>query len=154
MEKTGSFVSRRKLLVGAGGVVAAAAALRETPFGAVMDRTARDVVRRQPALRGTLLSLADAGHGEWLDQVGSTFAVVGGIGMTLVAVTALESSGSRPMGLTRDQSFVAKFDVQNGGTMASDLIYAVSHPQYGAFQIFLQASSDPRLPHRMTALFN
>jgi hypothetical protein len=154
MEKAGSFLSRRKLLVGLGGVAAGAAALMASPFRAVIAMTARDVVRRQPTLRRLLLSLADAGYDEWLDQVGSVFTAAGGAGLKLVAVTALDSAGTRPMRLTRNRAFVAKFDVQNRGTMAGDLIYTASHPLYGPFPIFLSASSDPNLPHRMTALFN
>lgn len=154
MEKTQSFLSRRRILVGAGGVAAVTAAIRISPFGASIDRATRDIVRREPGLRGLLISLADAGHDEWADQIGSVFTAAGGASLKLVAVMALESPGARPMSLARDSAFIAKFDVQNGGTMASDLIYAVSHPQYGALQIFLTASSDPRLPHRMNAVFN
>ena len=153
MARTRSFLSRRKLLIGLGGAAAAAAALIASPFRAVIALTARDLVRRQPALR-SLLSLADAGYDEWLDQVGSMFSVGGGTALKLVGVSALDSGGARPMRLGRTSAFLAKFDVQNGGTMAGDLIYTASHPQYGALRIFLSASTDPRLPHRMTALFN
>jgi hypothetical protein len=154
MEKTGSFLSRRKLLVGVGGVAAAGVALMASPFRAVIAISARNLVRNQPTLRRLLLSLADAGYDEWLDQVGTVLTASGGIGLKLVAVTALDSAGARPMRLARDRAFVAKFDVQNRGTMAGDLIYTASHPRYGPFQIFLSASSDPNLPHRMMALFN
>jgi hypothetical protein len=154
MEQTGSFLGRRKLLIGLGGVAAAAVALMASPFRAVLAMTARDLVRSQPTLRRLLLSLADGGYDEWLDQVGSTFSVGGGTSLKLVAVSAFASVGQRPMSLSRDRAFVAKFDVQNRGTMAGDLIYTTSHPRYGAFRIFLSASSDPNLPHRMTALFN
>jgi len=37
--------------------------------------------------------------------------------------------------------------------MAGDLIYTVSHPEYGAFPIFLSAT-DSRTPGRMLAVFN
>jgi hypothetical protein len=154
MDKAGSFLSRRKLLVGAGGVAAVAIAVKESPFGAVVDRTARDIARREPLLRGSMLSLAQAGYEEWTDQVGSIFNVGGGDSLKLVGVAPFESTGARPVGLARDRAFLAKFDVQNGGSMAGDLIYTVVHPQYGAMQVFLSASSDPRLPNRMNAVFN
>jgi hypothetical protein len=37
--------------------------------------------------------------------------------------------------------------------MAGDLIYTVSHPQYGPFQLFLSVA-DARTPNRMLAVFN
>jgi hypothetical protein len=154
MEKTGYFLSRRKLLIGLGGVAAGAAALMASPFRSIIAMRTRELVRNQPMLRRLLLSLAAAGYDEWLDQVGTVFTASGGTGLKLVAVTAFNSAGLRPIGLARDRAFIAKFDVQNRGTMAGDLIYTVSHPSYGPFQIFLSASSDPNLPHRMTALFN
>jgi hypothetical protein len=154
MEQTGSFLSRRKLLIGASGATVAAAALVSVPFRAVIGNGARDLVRNQPALRRLLLSLGDAGYAEWADQVGSLFSVGGGTALKLVAVTAMASGGQRPSNLGRGSAFLAKFDVQNGATMAGDLIYTANHPSYGPFRIFLSASADPRLPHRMTALFN
>jgi hypothetical protein len=154
MERTESILSRRKLLVALGGVAAAAIALMASPYRAVIGKSARNLVRRQPALRHMLLSPADAGYDEWAEQVGSVFSVGGGTSLKLVAVTAFDSPGPRPISLARDSAFLAKFDVQNRGTMAGELIYTASHPSYGAFPIFLSASSDPNLPHRMTALFN
>jgi hypothetical protein len=154
MEQTESFLSRRKLLIGLGGVAAASVALLASPFRAVIAMTSRDLLRSQPILSRRLVSLADAGSDDWLDQVGSVFALGGGTSMKLVAVSTFAAAGQRPMRLGRNQAFQAKFDVQNRGSLAGDLIYTASHPRYGAFQIFLQASSDPRLPQRMTALFN
>jgi hypothetical protein len=154
MEQTRSFLSRRKLIVALGGIATATATIMMSPFRTVIAMTARDVVRQQPALRGMLLSLADAGYDEWLDQVGSTFALGGGSSLKLISVTEFNAVGTRPAGLGRDRAFVAKFDVQNGATMAGDLIYTAMHPSYGAFRIFLSASSDPRLPYRMNAVFN
>jgi hypothetical protein len=153
MEQTKSILSRRKLLAGVAGTAAASAALMALPYRAVIALTFRDLVRQQPVLRRMLLSLADAGLEEWQDQIGTTFTVGGGTSLKLVGVSAMRSVGTRPLRVTRSQAFLAMFDVQNRGTMAGDLIYTAMHPRYGAFSIFLQAS-DPRLPHRMTALFN
>jgi len=149
-----SFLARRSVLIGLGGTIAATTAVIVSPLRTVAALTARDLVRRQPTLRSLLLSLADAGYDEWLDQVGTIFTIGGGAGLKLVAVEAFNTQGTRPMRLARSSAFVAKFDVQNGGTLAGDLIYTASHPRYGAFRIFLSASPDPRLPYRMTALFN
>lgn len=153
MAQTRSFVSRRKLLIGVGGTATAAAALVVSPLRTIIDVGTRNLVRGQPVLRRLLVPLADAGYDQWLEQVGSTFSVGGGQSMKLVAVTALPSSGARPFG-SRDRAFLTKFDVQNGGTLAGELIYSASHPTYGPLRIFLSASTDPRLPHRMTAVFN
>ena len=150
----GLSLSRRAALAGLGGVVAATAAIVVSPLRTVVAMTARDMVRQQPTLRRMLLSLADAGYEEWLDQVGSVFSIGGGASLKLVAVTAFNDLGTRPMRLGRDHAFLAKFDVLGGGSMAGDLIYTASHPLYGALRIFLSASTDPRLPNRMTALFN
>src|SRR4051812_31257330 len=149
MNKTGSFLSRRKLLAGLSLVGAGAVALMAAPFRAVIAVATRQLVSSQPTLRRLLLSLADAGYNEWLDQVGSVFVVGGGTSMKLVAVTAFNNVGTRPASLGRDRAFIAKFDVQNGGTMAGDLIYTAMNPRYGAFPIFLTASSDPALRSRM-----
>ena len=154
MEKAESFLSRRKLLAGLGGVTVGAVALMATPFRSVIAAATREMVSSQPLLGRLLLSLADAGYDEWLDQVGSIFAVGGGTSMKLVAVTPFDTVGTRPAGLGRDRAFIAKFDVQNGGTMAGDLIYTATNPRYGAFSIFLSGSSDPALRNRMTAVFN
>ena len=154
MTKADSFLSRRKLLVGMGAAATAAAAIEISPLGNNVATTTRNLVRSQPILSRLLLSLANAGYDEWLDQVGSTFLVGGGTRLKLIAVNAYPTLGERPAGFARDRAFLAKFDVQDGGTMAGDLIYTATHPQYGAFQLFLSASSDPALPQRMTALFN
>jgi len=154
MEQTGSFLSRRKLLVALGGIAAASVALLASPFRAAITKTSRDLLRTQPVLSRGLVSLANAGSSEWLDQVGSIFSVGGGATLKLVAVSTFAAVGQRPARLGRNQAFLAKFDVQNRGSLPGDLIYTASHPRYGAFQIFLQASNDPSLPQRMTALFN
>jgi len=154
MTQTSFSLSRRKLLVGLGGVAAGAVALMAAPFRSVVAVATREMVSSQPVLRRLLLSLANAGYNEWLDQVGSVFVVGGGTSMKLVAVTPFDTVGTRPAGLGRDRAFIAKFDVQNGGTMAGDLIYSAMNPRYGAFPIFLSGSNDPSLRHRMTAVFN
>jgi hypothetical protein len=153
MEQAGYFLSRRKLLVGLGAVATTAAALI-TPLRTAVETTARNLVRNQPAMRRMLLSLADAGYDEWVDQIGSIFTLAGGTSLKLIAVSPLNSAGTRPAGVGRASAFVAKFDVQNGGSLPGDLIYAASHPSYGAFRIFMSTPTDPKLRHRMTAVFN
>jgi hypothetical protein len=154
MEKTKFFLSRRGLMTAVGGAAAAGAALLAAPHRAAIARRVTNLVRGQPIFSSFFLSLADASVEQWSEQIGSIFSVGGGATLKLVGVTALSSPGPRPAQVSRSRAFLAKFDVQNGGTMAGDLIYTASHSSYGAFRIFLSASPDPLLPHRMTALFN
>jgi hypothetical protein len=154
MEKKQSFLSRRKLIMTLGGTATAGAALLALPMRTAIVSTVRDLAGGRAVLPRAMISLGDAGYDVWFDQIGSIFSVGGGTSLKLVAVTPMDSVGPRPNRLGRDRAFLAKFDVQNRGTMAGDLIYAASHPLYGALRIFLSASTDPRLPQRMTALFN
>jgi hypothetical protein len=154
MEKTKFFLSRRGLMTALGGAAAAGAALLAAPHRAAITRKVANLVRGQPIFSSFFLSLADASVEQWSEQVGSIFSVGGGTTLKLVGVTALSSPGPRPAQVSRSRAFVAKFDVQNNQTMAGDLIYTANHASYGAFRIFLSASPDPLLPHRMIALFN
>lgn len=154
MDKAKRFLSRRKLLFALGGAATVAGAAMIKPFRAVLARNAREVLARQPTLRRMLLSLANASYEEWMDLVGATFAVGGGTSLRLVGVEPFAARGTRPIALARGSAFVAHFDAPNGQTMAGDLIYLATHPQYGPLQIFLSASTDPRMPRRMTAVFN
>ena len=153
MNKAKFFLSRRGLIAALGGA-AAAGALLAARYRAVIAVTVSNALRSQSLARPITYSLANGTAEQWLEQVGSTFTVGGGTSLKLVGVSALSSPGPRPAQVTRSRAFIAKFDVQNQGTMAGDLIYTASHPRYGAFRIFLSASPDPQLPHRMTALFN
>jgi hypothetical protein len=139
------------MLIVGGGAFAAIGAVIAAPFNAVIGRRAREFVRARPVL-GRSVSLASASYDIWAAQVGAAFAVGGGQGITLAGVRALESSGPRPPG-ARDRAFVALFDVRGAGTMAGDLIYTVSHSEYGPLQVFL-STADARTPGRMMAIFN
>jgi hypothetical protein len=144
-----STVSRRNLLAGLAGV-AVTAVLATAAFRPTVGERARRALAGNGFTR-RFLSLAEAGQREWAAQIGSVFEVQGGGTMRLAGVRALQSSGARPPSVTRDRAFVAVFDVMNGMTMAGDLIYTISHPQYGPLPIFLSASGNPR---RMMAVFN
>jgi len=150
--KTESNVSRRSLLLVAGGV-AAAGALAPSPVRNVIARGAQDLLGSSSATP-RIASLATASYEQWLGQVGSEFALGGGVRMQLSGVRALASGGERPSSLPRDRAFVAFFEPAAGQTIAGDLIYSVSHARHGALQLFLSASPDPRTPARMLAVFN
>jgi hypothetical protein len=153
MVKTDALLSRRKLLVTA-GVVGTAAVAALTPLRTVLINATRDLVKKQPTLRRWIMPLAQAGYDDWLAQVGATFTVGGGTSLKLAGVRAFAAAGTRPSSLSRDRAFVAMFDVQNRRTLPGDLIFTITHPIHGAFQLFLSAAGDPRTPGRMLAVFN
>ena len=152
MENSVTKLSRRKVLVG-GGAVATLGAVVASPLSVPIAREAQGLIATQPWARG-MLSLAEAGYDQWLEQVGSAFTLGGGMSMQLAGIRALASEGSRPMAVARRTAFVAMFDAAGGQTLAGDLIYTANHRQYGPLQIFLSASTDPRTPGRMLAVFN
>jgi hypothetical protein len=151
MEQTGSHLSRRNVLVVLGGGALAVGAVLAAPYRDALIGRSRSLVRTVPLLR-RLLTLANAGYQEWLEQVGSTFTVAGGNPVQLLGVEPLNSGGRRPSGL-RDRAFLLNFGVLNRGTMAGDLIYTIGHADYGTLRIFLSASG-PGTPNRMLAVFN
>ena len=151
MEKNRGSVSRRNMLIVAGGALAAVGALIAAPYRAIFGRRPSQISAVRPSALRTQ-SLASAGYSEWTEQVGATFAVAGAQGLSLAGVRPLDSAGRRPTGV-RDRAFVAVFDVLGGGTMAGDLIYTVSHPEFGPFRLFLSVA-DARTPSRMLAIFN
>ena len=145
-------LNRRKMMLVAGGAVAGAGAL----MAASVRRPARNVARSadvniRPAR--TSMVLASAGYDEWMSVVGSSFAVGGSVLIELSGLRPLPSAGSKPQGV-RSLAFAAFFDPLNGQTLVPDRIYTAMHSQYGATQIYLAASSDPRTPGRMVAVFN
>jgi hypothetical protein len=149
MERAVASFSRRNILITIGAAAAGAAALLGTAFRPAVTRQARKVLASTPLTRG-MLSLSQAEMAEWTSQIGSTFTVGGGYALQLAGVEPLPSAGERPAAL-RDRAFAAVFDVARGGIMPGDLIYTVSHPQYGPLQMFLSSTSNPR---RMLAIFN
>jgi hypothetical protein len=145
--------SRRNMILALGGAFAAAGVLIAAPFKNPIIGNVRRLAAFTAGNRGRV-SLGDAGYDEWVQQVGSVFTIAGGTRLQLAGVRPLASGGSRPASLGRNSAFLAVFDAIGGATVAGDLIYGASHPQYGAMMIFLTASSDPRTPARMFALFN
>lgn len=151
MERTApaATLSRRNVLLGLAGAAVAAVIAAPALRPGVADRTRRLLASNSFTRR--FLSLANAEQAEWQTQVGSDFAVDGGYTLRLAGVRPLISEGERPTNVTRDRAFVAVFDVRDGMTMAGDLIYTATHPQYGRLPLFLSASDSPR---RMLAVFN
>ena len=149
MEQARATLSRRNILITMGAAGAGAIALLGTKFRPAVTRQARKVLAASPLTRG-MLSLSQAEMEEWSTQIGSTFAVGGGYALKLAGVRPMLSEGERPAEL-RDRAFAAVFDVTRGRAMPGNLIYTVSHPQYGPLQLFLSETSSPR---QMIAIFN
>ncbi|HKR24505.1 MAG TPA: hypothetical protein VJS15_04545 [Allosphingosinicella sp.] len=150
--ETESNVSRRNVLLVAGGM-AAVGALAASPARTVIARGAQDLLASR-AGTPRITSLATASYEQWLGQVGSVFSLGGGVRMQLSGVRAMSSTGARPASLARNRAFVAFFDPAGGSTLAGDLIYTITHAQHGPLQLFLSASPDARTPARMLAVFN
>ena len=148
MERAASSLSRRNILIGAAGATVCAIVAAPLLRPVVGERTRR-LLAGNPITR-RFLSLADAEQAEWAALVGSVFAESGGRTLRLAGVRPLLSAGERPAGL-RDRAFLAVFDVAGRAAMAGEMIYALTHPQYGAAQVFLSQSDRQG---RMLAVFN
>lgn len=149
MDKAASALSRRNILLGAAGAAIATMVAVPRFLPGAEERTRRLLAGNRFTRR--FLSLADAEQDEWAAQVGTVFTAEGGLRMRLAGVRPLASQGRRPASISRNRGFLAVFDLLDGRSIPGDLIYSVSHGQYGRLPIFLSASDNPR---RMLAVFN
>lgn len=152
MQNPVTTLSRRKVIV-AGGAAAAVGAVAASPLSVPIARETRELLATQTWAR-SILSLADASYEEWAEVVGSVFSLGGGVSMRLSGVSPFAADRTRPMRVGRERAFLAVFEVANGHSLASDLIYTAHHGQYGPLQIFLSAAGEARAPGRMLAVFN
>jgi len=151
MKLTDLTLSRRHTLVALGGAAVTAGAVLAASRTTLLGQSSGGSTSSTTTSR-TTVNLATAGYDTWLAQVGTKFSSAGGYSLKLSGITALNSTGARPAGL-RDRAFALTFDLAQGMTMAGDLIYTVSHPQYGPLQLFLSATG-PQTPSRMLAVLN
>lgn len=149
MKLTDLNLSRRNTLVALGGTAVAAGVVFAASSTNSLSQSGGGSTSTSASR--TTVNLATAGYDTWLAQVGTKFTGAG-YTLKLSGLSALNSTGVRPDGL-RDRAFALNFDVAQGLTMAGDLIYTISHPQYGPLQIFLSATG-PATPSRMIAVFN
>ncbi|HEV2817865.1 MAG TPA: hypothetical protein VGW40_11680 [Allosphingosinicella sp.] len=149
MEKPSFRLSRRKVIFIVGGAATAVGALLTAATRSLVDSQASS--QTGGSASRTTVDLATAGYDTWLAQVGTKFSTAG-YDLKLVGIAPLLSTGARPAGL-RDRAFALNFDVAAGRTMAGELIYTISHPQYGPLQLFLSATG-PQTPSRMLAVLN
>ncbi|HST37354.1 MAG TPA: hypothetical protein VLK25_12085 [Allosphingosinicella sp.] len=148
-----SRLSRRNVLVAGGGTVAAVGAFAISPLSNPLVSEMRSALAGQTLVRG-LFSLANGTYEEWQSLVGSTFSLGGGTTMRLTGVSPLLSSGTRPYSVARRQAFLGVFEPGPRQSMAGDLIYTATHPQYGPVQLFLTNAPPAAGPTRMHAVFN
>lgn len=150
MEKPSFRLSRRSTLVALGGAAVTAGAVLAASRTTLLSQSGGGSTGSTSGSR-TTVNLATAEYETWLAQVNTKFTG-GGYTLKLVGVAPLNSAGVRPDPL-RDRAFALNFDLAAGQTMAGDLIYTISHPQYGPLQIFLSGTG-PQTPSRMLAVFN
>jgi hypothetical protein len=148
--ETSSRLSRRKLLAGLGFGVAAVGALA-TP--ALQLSWTRKPGAKDSWWDRQFTSLSHAGVDEWTRQIGSEFALAGGVVAKLAEVTPMRSPGRRPDGL-RDTAFAVVLQSTGAALPAGDRILEVSHAGAGAMKIFFSASSDKAGGRRLQAIFN
>ena len=144
-----SLLSRRRLLAGLGFGVAA--------VGAIAAPALQLSWTRKPGAKGSwwdrqFTSLANAGADEWSRQVGSEFALAGGVAR-LAEVTPLRSPGRRPAGL-RETAFVAVFESAGPSLPPGDQTLDVSHSAGGDMKVYFSACGDQCGGHRLQAIFN
>jgi len=145
-----SRLSRRKLLAGLGFGVAA--------VGAIAAPALQLSWTRKPGAKGSwwdrqFTSLAHAGADEWSRQIGSEFALEGGVVAKLAEVTPLRSPGQRPPEL-RDGAFVVVLESAGGALPPGDRMLDVSHEAAGKMKIYFSACGDKCGGQRLQAIFN
>ena len=144
-------LNRRNMMLVTGGAVAGAGALIAAPFREAIKSTARgERVSTGPG--PGIPQLATGTYEQWQAAVGQTFGLGGRTNIKLVGVRPLGTASAKPAGV-RAQAFVAAFDPVSGQGIAPDLIYTATNNAYGTMQIYLGATSDPRTPGRMIAVF-
>ena len=149
MAESKSLVSRRNVMLGLVGTAAVAGTVGTVT---TTDSSSADAFARllEPVGLGKRgVSLASATVDDWRAQVGSYFTAHTGHVLKLADVQLFPES-DRPKGM-REDAFVARFDVAKGGEMPGSVIYRMSHPEGGTFDMF--ATSNPLKQLRMLAVF-
>jgi hypothetical protein len=145
-----SRLTRRNLLAGLGFGVAA--------VGAIAAPALQLSWTRKPGAKGSwwdrqFTSLATAGADEWTRQVGTEFALAGGVAATLAQVTPLRSPGRRPAGL-RDQAFALVFESTGAALPPGDRMLDVTHAVAGKMKVYFSACDSQCGGRRLQAIFN
>jgi hypothetical protein len=96
------------------------------------------------------LGLGD--HNNWQAEVGSRVQVRGGPVMRVSNVEAFAPLGPAKTGSTRQRPFMVTFEIMDGSPLLGDMIYSLTHPSRGSFDLFLTASR--KSPRLIQAMFN
>jgi hypothetical protein len=150
IRENASRVTRRALLAGLGLGAAAAGAMAAPALK--LDWT------RKPEAKGDwwnrqFTSLSGAGVEEWSRQVGTSFALGGGIVAKLAEVRPLGEPERRPEGV-RDRAFAIVLESQGGALPPGDRTLDVSHAEAGAMKIYFSACGDACGGRRLQAIFS
>jgi hypothetical protein len=151
MENTGQS-SRRTFIAGGVAAIAATSLAGCSAGGA---GTMGSSATGGTASQGPLLTTTQAD--EWDRLVGNAFMIeteTGRAQATLAAVQRGDVDINRPASLSRDQSFMAFFEMDSRSVPEGDKTYRVSHAARGAFDLFLGAPGEARGKSVLVAVLN
>lgn len=141
----GPAVSRRNVVVGlcASGILAGCSS------GGAPER-AQEAQAAKAAMNAQALATGEMDR--WAAMVGREFSTAG-FRLKVQGVRPFASQGPRP-DAARDSGFLVVFDVQSGGQMPGDLIYAMSSRDIAPIDVFVASAATPEAPGAMHAVFN
>ena len=141
----GPTVNRRNVVVGlcASGILAGCSSSRA-------PETAQESQAAKAAMNGQALATGEMDR--WAGMVGREFNAAG-FRLKVLGVRPFASEGPRPEA-ARDSAFLVVFDVQSGGQMPGDLIYAMSSRDVGPIDVFMASAATPEALGAMHAVFN
>lgn len=141
----GPSISRRNVVVGlcASGILAGCSA-GSAPAPKQDSQSAKAAQNSQ--------ALATGEMDRWAGMVGKEFNTAG-FRLKVQGVRPFVSEGPRPEA-ARDAAFLVVFDVQAGGQMPGDLIYALSSRDVAPLDVFMASARTPEAPGAMHAVFN
>ena len=132
MSEANKLLSRRVLvatLVGGGAIAVATA---RSTLGTAPSAEGFATAFRSPFSNPTL-----GDHNSWRSELNSQVQVRGGPALRVAKVESFAPFGRAKTGSTRQRAFIVSFDVVGGTPLVGDMIYTITHPSRGSFQLFL-----------------
>ncbi len=148
MPDTSSLFTRRALLATVVGGATIATALAQPR----VRRSLGTGATFKSAFTSASFSLVRSDHDAWAAQIGSVLQVRGGPSMRIEGIELFADYGRHRANLIRGRAFLVRFELLNGGRLAGDAIYTVSHASQGAFDLYLLTT--PTRPSFVQAVFN
>jgi hypothetical protein len=141
----GPTVNRRNVVVGlcASGVLAGCSS-------GSAPKAPEPSQAQKAAMNGQALATGEMDR--WAGMVGRELNAAG-FRLKVQGVRPFASEGPRPEA-ARDRGFLVVFDVQSGGQMPGDLIYALSSRDVGPLDVFVASAATAEAPATMHAVFN